>query len=445
MGAFNSILYSLKQNLKLGGVFIVAFTYGMTMPYSLVVKNALVYDGKPLVDIGIDNGKITKIGSKLEGEHVIDVNGDAVVPTFIETHIHLDKALLERVKPNREGTLAGAIKTTGELKKAFQDDEVYTRSKIVLDMLLKHGTTIVRCWPDTDPLARLVGFKAMLRLKEEYKDFVDLTVGAFAQEGLVKAPGAYEILDEALKLGGDLVGGCPYNENNFEDTKKHIDQIFQLGKKYNVDIGFHADFGDDITDMRFRSIDYIIKRTVEEKYQGRVSVGHMTSLSSVDPKVLDDTIKRMASAKINLVSLPATDLFLSGRGDVVHPRRGVLFPTKFIKGGVNHTFSTNNVQNGFTPFAKGDLLLIGAIYEHVAQLGTIDDQKMLLDMITTNAAKTLHIEKSYGLEAGKNADLVVLGIKKLSDIFIELPIRRYVIKRGRVIYRSEMPELKAWT
>lgn len=111
---------------------------------------------------------------------------------------------------------------------------------------------------------------------------------------------------------------------------------------------------------------------------------------------------------------------------------------------MNHTFSTNNVQNGFTPFSRGDLLLIGAIYEHVAQLGTVDDQKMLMDMITTNAAKTLHLEKSYGLESGKNADLVVLGIRKHSDIFIELPIRRYVIKRRLVIYRSEMPELKAW-
>ena len=415
-----------------------------TMSHTLVIKNALIEDGKPLVDIGIDDGKIKKIGSRLEGEHVIDVNGDAVVPTFIETHIHLDKALLERVRPNREGTLAGAIKTTGELKKGFQDDEVYARSKIVLDMVLKHGTTIIRCFPDTDPLGRLVGFKAMLKLKEEYKDFVDLIVCAFAQEGLIKSPGAYELLEEALKMGSDLVGGCPYNENNFEDTKKHVDLIFKLAKKYNVDASFHADFGDDITDLRYRSIDYIIKKTVEEGYQGRVSVGHMTSLSSVDPKVLDETIKKMAEAKINLVSLPATDLFLSGRGDVNKPRRGVLYPTKFIKGGVNHTFSTNNIQNGFTPFAKGDLLLIGAIYEHVAQLGTIDDQKMLLDMITKNAAKTLHIEKTYGLEAGKNADLVVLGIKKLSDIFIELPIRRYVIKKGRVIYRSEMPEIKAW-
>jgi cytosine deaminase len=414
------------------------------MPDELVIRNARVDDEKPLVDIGISKGKITKIGPKLEGEHVIDAGGDAVVPTFIESHIHLDKALLERVKPNREGTLAGAIKTTGELKKGFQDEEVYARSKVVLDMVLKHGTTIIRCQPDTDPLGRLVGFKAMLRLKEEYKEFVDLYIVAFAQEGLIKSPGAYGFLDEALKMGADAVGGCPYQENNFEDTKKQIDQIFELGKKYDVDVSFHADFGDDTNDMRYRSIDYIIKRTVEEGYQNRVSVGHMTSLSSVEPKVLDETIRKMAAAKIHLVSLPATDLFLSGRIDPIKPRRGVLYPTKFIKGGVNHTFSTNNIQNGFTPFSNGDILLIGAIYEHAAQLGTIDDQKMLLDMITRNPAKILHLEKTYGLEPGKNADLVVLGTKKLSDIFIEVPIRRYIIKRGRVIYRSEMPELKAW-
>jgi cytosine deaminase len=414
------------------------------MPDELVIRNARVDDNKPLVDIGISKGKITKIGPKLEGEHMIDAGGDVVVPTFIETHIHLDKALLERVKPNREGTLAGAIKTTGELKKGFQDEEVYARSKVVLDMVLRHGTTIIRCFPDTDPLGRLVGFKAMLRLKEEYKDFVDLIVCAFAQEGLIKSPGAYGFLDEALKMGADEVGGCPYQENNFEDTKKQIDQIFELGKKYNVNVDFHADFGDDITDMRYRSIDYIIEKTIKEGYQDRVSVGHMTSLSSVDPKVLDDTIKRMAAAKIHLVSLPATDLFLSGRMDADKPRRGVLYPTKFIKGGVNHTFSTNNIQNGFTPFSNGDILLIGAIYEHVTQLGTIDDQKILLDMITKNAAKMLHIEKTYGLEAGKNADLVILGTKKLSDIFIEVPIRRCIVKRGRVIYRSEQPEVKAW-
>ena len=410
----------------------------------IVLKNARIDDHKSLVDIAIYEGKICKIGRNLKGDSTVDVDGDVVIPTFIESHIHLDKALLEEVKPNLEGTLSGAIKVTGELKRSFREDEVLDRSKRVLDMLLSHGTTIIRCYPDTDPLANLVCFKAMLKLKEQYKDFVDMQIGAFAQEGIVKSHGAYEILEEALKLGADVVAGCPYNEDDYADAKRHIDAIFELGKKYKRDVSFHADFGDNIDDKRFRTIDYIIERTMQEGYQGRVSVDHVTSLSSVEPEVLEDTIERMAKARINLTSLPATDIYLSGRQDKNKVRRGVLCPIPFIRGGVNHTFSTNNVMNAFTPFGNGDLLLVGAIYEHVCQLGTTRDQKMLLDMITTNAAKALRIEGSYGLEVDKNADLVVLGTKRLSSIFTEIPIRRFVIKRGRVIYRSEKSEIKAW-
>lgn len=412
------------------------------MMNELVLKNAKMDDNKPLTDIGIAGGKINEIGKNLSGDTVIDLNGDAVVPSFIETHIHLDKALLESVRPNTEGTLAGAIKITGELKKGFQDEEVYQRAKKVLEMCMYHGTTIVRCYPDTDPLARLVGFKACMRLKEEYKDFCEIQVGAFAQEGLIKSPGAYDFLDQAMKLGADLVNGCPYNENSYEDTKKHIDQIFELGKKYNKDVGFHADFGDDINDKRYRSIDYIIEKTVQEKYQGRVSVSHMTSLSSLEPSVFQDTIKRIAAAKINLVSCVATDIFLSGRHDQSKVRRGVVSPTETIKAGVNHCFSTNNVMNGFTPFGNGDLLLIGNLYAHTCWLGTPADQKMLLNMITKNSAKALGIEKTYGLEKGKNADLVVLHLKSLRDMFVQVPPRRLVMHHGQIIYRAEKAVVK---
>lgn len=412
------------------------------MMNELVLSNAKIDDDKPLTDIGIAGGKINEMGKNLNGDTIIDINGDVVVPSFIETHIHLDKALLESVKPNTEGTLAGAIKITGDLKKGFQDEEVYQRAKKVLEMCMYHGSTIIRCFPDTDPLARLVGFKACMRLKEEYKDFVQMQVGAFAQEGLIKSPGAYGFLEEALKMGADLVNGCPYNENSYEDTMKHIDQIFELGKKYKVDVGFHADFGDNVDDKRYRSIDYIIEKTEKEKYQGRVTVSHMTSLSSVEPAVLEDTIKRMARAKINLVSCVATDIFLSGRGDKNKVRRGVLNPIPFKKGGVNHSFSTNNVMNGFTPFGNGDLLLIGNLYAHTCQLGTPTDQKMLLDMITNNSAKTLRIEDTYGLEPKKNADLVVISAKNIRDIFVNVPMRRIVMHHGQIIFRAEKAAVK---
>ena len=412
--------------------------------FDLVIKRARVDDDKDLVDIGISGGKISKIDKNLSAANVIDVNGDVVVPSFIESHIHLDKALLERVKPNLEGTLAGAIKITGELKKGFQYDEVLARSRAVLEMLIAHGTTYVRAHPDTDPLGGLTGFKVMLQLKKEYANAVDMQVVAFPQEGIIKLPGAFEILEEAMKLGADVVGGCPYNENSYEDTKKHVDLVFGLAKKYNKDLDFHADFGDNPDDLRYRSIDYIIEKTIKEGYQGRVTVGHMTSLSSIDPALLKDTIARMAKAGINIVPLPATDMYLSGRGDVNKVRRGVINPKPFVEGGVNVAFSSNNIRNAFTPFGRGDLLMIGSLFEHAAQLGSISDQKLLLRMITENAAKILRISDKYGLAVGKQADLVVLGTKAVSDVFLDVPVRKYVIKRGKVVYRSELLELKNW-
>jgi cytosine deaminase len=412
--------------------------------FDLVIKRARIDDDKDLVDIGISGGKISKIDKNLSAANVIDVNGDVVVPSFIESHIHLDKALLERVKPNLEGTLAGAIKITGELKKGFQYDEVLARSRAVLEMLIAYGTTYVRAHPDTDPLGGLTGFKVMLQLKKEYANAVDMQVVAFPQEGIIKLPGAFEILEEAMKLGADVVGGCPYNENSYEDTKKHVDLVFGLAKKYNKDLDFHADFGDNPDDLRYRSIDYIIEKTIKEGYQGRVTVGHMTSLSSIDPALLKDTIARMAKAGINIVPLPATDMYLSGRGDVNKVRRGVINPKPFVEGGVNVAFSSNNIRNAFTPFGRGDLLMIGSLFEHAAQLGSISDQKLLLKMITENAAKILRISDKYGMAVGKQADLVVLGTKAVSDIFLDIPVRKYVIKKGKVVYRSELLELKNW-
>ena len=414
----------------------------MTTSSDLVLKNCRVDDSKPLVDIEIKDGKIAKLGANLGGRRILDVGGDVVVPTFIESHIHPDKALLERIKPNVEGTLAGALRITGELKRSFVQEEVTSRARQVLNMLISNGTTIARVHPDTDPLAGLTGFKSMLALKDEYEGLIDLQIVAFPQEGLVKFPGAYEVIEEALKLGADVVGGCPYNENRFEDTKKHIDLVFGLAKKYSKDLDFHADFGDDINDLRSRAIDYIIEKTINEGYQGRVTVGHMITLASVDPSVLETTIGKMKEARINVVPLPATDLYMGGRSDRSRVRRAVLNPVPFVKGGVNIAFSSNNIRNAFTPFGKGDLLLIGSLYEHVAQLGSIIDQKMLLDMITYNAARILRIENSYGLEPGKNADLVVLGTKAISDVFLDIPVRRYVIKRGKIIYRSEFIEMR---
>jgi cytosine/creatinine deaminase len=415
--------------------------------YDLVLANANIEDGLPLRDIGIgQGGKILEIGSHLTGKEVVDVAGDVVVPSFIESHIHLGKALLDKMMATEpDGTLASAIRITGELKRGFRYDEVLARSKRVIEMLVSHGTTTIRVHPDTDPVGGLMEFKVMLQLRNDLAGTVDIQVVAFPQEGIVGTRGALEMIEEAIRLGADVVGGCPYNEIDAAGTRKQVDLLFDLAKRYDKDLDFHADLGDDVNDLRYRAIDHIMDATEREGYQGRVTVGHMTSLSSVEPEVLEETIARMAKDRINLVPLPATDLFLSGRGDKSRVRRGVLNPMPFLRGGVNVAISSNNIRNGYTPFGNGDLLLIGYLYGHAAQLASNDDRRALLDMITTNPAKILGIQDSYGLAVGRNADLVVLGTKALSDIFLDIPVRKYVLKRGRIVYRSELVETKGWT
>ena len=188
----------------------------------LLITNARVWDDRPPVDIAIEGERIAAIeprASRPTPARTIDAGGRAVLPGFVEPHLHLDKALIYRRQPTRDGTLEEAIRLTGQLKAEQDRDDVLERSRAVLDMAIAHGTIAIRAHPDVDPIQGLLGVETALTLREEYRDLLDLDVVAFPQEGIVKAPGTTELMEEALRTGANVVGGCPYNERTWEDTK----------------------------------------------------------------------------------------------------------------------------------------------------------------------------------------------------------------------------------
>src|SRR5215218_9130217 len=190
----------------------------------LLIRDARVWDDRPPVDIGIE----AEIDA--EAGQIIDAGGRAVLPGFVEPHLHLDKALVYNRQPAAEGTPAEAIRLTAQLKAEQDREDVLERSRAVLDMAVTHGTTAIRAHPDVDPIQGLLGVETALTVREEYRDLLDLDVVAFPQEGILKAPGTVELLEEALRLGATVVGGCPYNERDWEDTKRHIDTVFGLAE-----------------------------------------------------------------------------------------------------------------------------------------------------------------------------------------------------------------------
>ena len=401
----------------------------------LLIRRARTSDDGAPVDIGIRGGLITHIQRKIEypAGRLIDAEERVAIPGLLEPHIHLDKALLERRMPNRSGTLQEAIRITGVLKKQQVRQDVLERSRHVLDAALRKGTVALRCHPDVDPIQGLIGVETALELKSEYAGLLDLQIVAFPQEGILKSPGTIDLLEEALRMGSDVVGGCPYNERDWDDTKAHIDAVFALAQRFDKPIDMHADFADDASDRRFTAATCIAEKTIETGYQGRVALGHMTSLAAVLPAEAAPVIDLIRRARIHVVTLPATDIYLGGRSDGHNPRRA-LAPIRSLRAaGVNVTYSSNNIQNAFTPFGIADPLQIGLFLAHIAQMGSPEDQAEVLRMGTYAAAEAMGISDRYGIEVGKQADLVILDTRRLADALIESPSRLWVIKRGRIV------------
>lgn len=404
------------------------------MNMDLLIRHLRIQDDGPLVDVGIAAGKIVAIEEHIKGDatEIIDAEGRAALPGFVEPHLHLDKALLHRRLPAVQGTLEEAIRVTGILKGKQERGDVLDRSRQVLDMAVRSGTVAIRAHPDVDLIQGLIGVETLLELKEEYQNLLDLQIVAFPQEGIIKSMGTYELMEEAMVLGADVVGGCPYNELSWADTQRHIDMVFDMAKKHDADVDLHADFADDASDQRFAAAGYIARKTIESGYHGRVSLGHVTSLGALDSDELKPIIDLLREARINIVTLPATDLYLSGRKDTKNQRRGLTPVRSLTAGGVNVAYSSNNIRNAFTPFGKADPLVIGNMLAHVVQFGIPAHQAAILQMGTYNAAKAMGIEADYGLAVGKQADIVILDTLQVADALLDIPPRSWVIKRGRI-------------
>jgi cytosine deaminase len=396
-------------------------------PFDLVISACrLAPAGRP-ADIGIRDGRIAALGDLAEAPaRNRRQAGGLVVPGFVDAHVHLDKPYLLDRAPSCEGTLAEAIRVTAAAKRAFTVEDIRTRARRLLDRAVALGTTAMRGHVEVDPIVGLKGVEALLPLRSEYAERLDLELCAFAQEGILKAPGTEALLREALQAGVDLVGGCPYNDT---DASAHIECVFALAREFDCDVDFHADFADEPV---YRHVDMIIDGTERHGWQGRVAVGHLTELAACDEAEQARIARRLHDARIAVITLPATDLYLMGRRDTRSVRRG-LTPIKRLRAaGVTVAAATNNVQNAFTPAGNADPLLLTYLLVVGAHMGGAADMAAALDMVTTAPAWILG-RRDHELLVGARADLVALEASTLAEAVGGLPARALVVKGGRVV------------
>jgi cytosine deaminase len=395
------------------------------MAYDILIKNAKTRaTGAKLMQIAIEKGKIAKIAEQVSGDavKVIDAAGNLVTESFVNGHLHLCKVYTlammddEAISAYTDGGMGGAmtaIELAARVKEKYDEKWIIQNVRKALDLAVKYGNTHIRAFADTDTTGKLEGVKALLKAREEYKGRVEVQVVAFPQDGVVRDPGAEGYVEEALKMGADVVGGIPWIEYTDADSQEHIDRMFRLAKKYNKDVSMLID---DAGDATLRSLEMLAVTTLREGWEGRVTVQHARAMALYPEPYYRKIEALLKKGRMGLVSDPQTGPLYARVKSLYHA-------------GVNVALGQDDIADAYYPFGRNNMQEVAFLAAHLMNMVGRPDMEILYNLITTNAAKALGIQ-NYGLKEGCDADLVVLDAGSVWEALWSHDYPLHVIKDG---------------
>ncbi len=401
--------------------------------FDLIVKGGTLPDGQ-VSDIGIVGDKIIAIDSldTAEAGHVIDASGDLVSPPFVDPHFHMDATLsygLPRI--NTSGTLIEGIGLWGELKQIMTQDDIITRALTYCDWAASMGLLAIRSHVDTCD-DRLLGVEALLEVREQVKDYIDLQLVAFPQDGFYRDPTARENTIRALDMGVDVVGGIPHFERTMADGATSVKELCEIAAARGLQVDMHCDESDD---PHSRHIETLAYETQRLGLNGRVAGSHLTSMHSMDNYYVSKLLPLIAEAEINVIPNPLINIVLQGRHDTFPKRRGLTRVKEMLAMGINVGWGQDCVLDPWYSLGTADMLDVAFMGLHVAQMTSPDDMRTCFDMVTVNNAKTMGLT-DYGLRIGAKASLVVLDASNPIEALRLRAARVCVVANGRVISQS---------
>jgi len=406
----------------------------------LLVRNVRIEGETTSVDVAVNDGKIVDRGLALDygAAQEMDGNGRLLIPGFVESHLHLDIALMNDWEtPGRPEPYVSHYGLNAALerrRRQFTAEGIEQRASKALEMASRHGVTALRAQCHVDREVGLKHVEVLQGVKEKYADQVTVQIVTFPQQGLINHPDNAALFREAFRIGADVMGGASNLDvmgNGGIDWRSHIDAAFELAMDLNVDLDIHADLGlpSTVTLDELETV-YIAQQTIERGYQGRVTVGHACTLGVATPDVAVEAITLIQEARLNIISQP--DLYRLGREDTHNVRRGLTRVKELLAAGVNVTYASNNVRDALRPMGNFDLLEEGLILAYGAHMDTVDELNTILRMSTYNAAQALRLP-NYGLEPGCTADFVILDAPSPSAAIIGQVEKILVVKNGRIV------------
>lgn len=362
----------------------------------------------------------------------LQADGRLLSPALVDPHVHMDAALtVGEPRHNASGTLIEGIQTWAERKMSLTRDDVMSRAREAILWEVAQGTGLIRSHVDVcDP--SLTALRALLELRDEMRDVVDLRLIAFPQDGVLSFPDGKELMREAMRLGCDVIGGIPHYEWTREDGVAEVEFLFDLAKETGAPIDLHCDETDD---EQSRFLEVVAARTMREGMGGRVVAGHTTAMGSYNDAYAFKLIQILRHAGVTIVANPLDNIVLQGRFDTYPKRRGMTRVKELDAAGINVACGHDSIMDPWYPLGRGSMLDALSMLVHVAQMTGRNELFRAYEMITTNPARAAEV--AYGVKEGLPANFVVFDCEDEAEAIRLRPAARWVVRLGRVVAETE--------
>lgn len=415
--------------------------------FDLIVLDAVLPDGRSGVDLAVQGDRIAAIEPcgviAVQGVgEVIDAEGRLLTPPFVDAHFHMDATLsLGLPRRNRSGTLLEGIAVWGELKAQLTPEAIVDRALAYCDWAVARGLLAIRSHVDTsDP--RLMAVRALLEVRRRVAPYLDLQLVAFPQEGALRydprredprcSASALELLEQALDLGVDVVGGIPHLERTAAQGAESVRLLCELAAARGLRVDMHCDETDDPLSRHIETLAFHAQRL---GLQGRVTGSHLSSMHSMDNDYAAKLIGLIAESGVSVVANPLINITLQGRRDTYPKRRGMTRVPELVAAGVPVAFGADCVMDPWYPLGSADMLEVASMGVHVAQMTSEAGLRACFDAVTTVPARILGLQ-GYGLDPGCFADFVLLQARDPVEAIRLRAARLAVVRRGRLIARQ---------
>ena len=396
--------------------------------YDILIKNALLLNkpGKKM-SIAIAGGKIVAVAEKIEGRAGVEIDAKEMLvsESFVNTHLHLckvytlqmmDEEALKDYHSADMGKAMTAIELAARVKEKYDQSWIIPNVRKAVAQAAIYGCTHIRAFADVDSKARLEGVKALIKVRDEFKGVVDVQVVAFAQDGIVREPGAAELMHQAMALGADVAGGIPWIEYTEADILEHIRVIFDLAVEFKKDVSMLVD---DAGDPGLRSLEAMALETIKRGWYGR-SLAHHARAMALYPTPYFQKISAL--------------LKKAGMGVVSDPHTGPLHARvrELLANGNLVCLGQDDISDAYYPFGRNNMLEVAFLGSHLLWFTSTQDIHTLYAMVTVDAARCIGL-KDFQLKVGAPANLVVLNQPSVIEAlrFHEAPA--YTISHGKLV------------